>query len=157
MLNACVGLVQSIRLMSRMCSELMRKTPPFHCLITTHHMAKLFSHSCVRVTLKWWIMVPLSPQTEKYTTNSNKSCMCVGVLVSRKRFLCLACGAVMDEPTTKMQLEVFLSCSSLSHCSVKIKVRCFQLLSVEHFHSRCRHVVVVYMLKKLSVADKNLH
>ncbi|XP_058620832.1 DNA repair-scaffolding protein isoform X2 [Onychostoma macrolepis] len=36
-------------------------------------------------------------------------------------FLCLACGAVMDEPTTKMQLEVFLSCSSLSHCTVKIK------------------------------------
>ncbi|XP_058620833.1 DNA repair-scaffolding protein isoform X3 [Onychostoma macrolepis] len=38
-------------------------------------------------------------------------------------FLCLACGAVMDEPTTKMQLEVFLSCSSLSHCTVKIKLQ----------------------------------
>uniref|UniRef100_A0A8C1C632 DUF4503 domain-containing protein n=1 Tax=Cyprinus carpio carpio TaxID=630221 RepID=A0A8C1C632_CYPCA len=41
----------------------------------------------------------------------------------QKGFLCLACGAVVDEPTTKMQLEVFLSCSSLSHCTVKIKLQ----------------------------------
>ncbi|XP_016398848.1 DNA repair-scaffolding protein isoform X1 [Sinocyclocheilus rhinocerous] len=41
----------------------------------------------------------------------------------QKGFLCLACGAVMDEPTTKMELEVFLSCSSLSHCTVKIKLQ----------------------------------
>ncbi|XP_059381052.1 DNA repair-scaffolding protein isoform X1 [Carassius carassius] len=41
----------------------------------------------------------------------------------QKGFLCLACGAVVDEPTTKMQLEVFLSCSSLSHCTIKIKLQ----------------------------------
>lgn len=41
----------------------------------------------------------------------------------QKGFVCLACGAVMDEPTTKMQLEVFLSCSSLSHCTVKVKLQ----------------------------------
>ncbi|ROI16385.1 Microtubule-associated protein RP/EB family member 2 [Anabarilius grahami] len=40
-----------------------------------------------------------------------------------KGFLCLECGAVMDEATTKMQLEVFLSCSSLSHCNVKVKLQ----------------------------------
>ncbi len=79
----------------------------------------------------------------KHLKNSNKSCICVGLLVSRKGFLCLACGAVMDEPSTKMQLEVFLSCSSLSHCTVKIKVRCFQMLYVESFHSHCRHKHVV--------------
>ncbi|XP_016146898.1 DNA repair-scaffolding protein-like [Sinocyclocheilus grahami] len=39
----------------------------------------------------------------------------------QKGFVCLACGAVMDEPIVKMQLEVFLSCSSLSHCTIKIK------------------------------------
>ncbi|XP_043082965.1 LOW QUALITY PROTEIN: DNA repair-scaffolding protein-like [Puntigrus tetrazona] len=37
----------------------------------------------------------------------------------QRGFVCLACGAVMDEPTTKMQLEVFLSCSSLSRCTSK--------------------------------------
>ncbi|RXN24670.1 DNA repair-scaffolding isoform X3 [Labeo rohita] len=41
----------------------------------------------------------------------------------QKGFLCLACGAVMDEPSTMMQLEVFLSCSPLSHCTVKIKLQ----------------------------------
>ncbi|XP_051737475.1 DNA repair-scaffolding protein isoform X3 [Ctenopharyngodon idella] len=41
----------------------------------------------------------------------------------QKGFLCLECGAVMDEATTKMQLEVFLSCSSLSHCNVKVKLQ----------------------------------
>lgn len=42
---------------------------------------------------------------------------------NEKGFICLVCGAVMDEPSTKMQLEVFLSCSSLSHCTVKIKLQ----------------------------------
>ncbi|XP_077101349.1 DNA repair-scaffolding protein isoform X2 [Siphateles boraxobius] len=41
----------------------------------------------------------------------------------QKGFLCLACGAVMDEATIKMQLEVFLSCSSLSHCTVKVQLQ----------------------------------
>ncbi|XP_066538610.1 DNA repair-scaffolding protein isoform X2 [Hoplias malabaricus] len=34
--------------------------------------------------------------------------------------LCVSCGAV-DKPTTKMQLEVFVSCPSMSHCTVKVK------------------------------------
>ncbi|CAM4723689.1 unnamed protein product [Leuciscus chuanchicus] len=41
----------------------------------------------------------------------------------QKGFLCLVCGAVMDEATIKMQLEVFLSCPSLSHCTVKVKLQ----------------------------------
>ncbi|XDV47842.1 hypothetical protein PO909_017395 [Leuciscus waleckii] len=41
----------------------------------------------------------------------------------QKGFLCLVCGAVMDEATIKMQLEVFLSCPSLTHCTVKVKLQ----------------------------------
>uniref|UniRef100_A0A673LL14 DUF4503 domain-containing protein n=1 Tax=Sinocyclocheilus rhinocerous TaxID=307959 RepID=A0A673LL14_9TELE len=81
--------------------------------------------------------------------------MCVGVLVSRKGFLCLACGAVMDEPTTKMELEVFLSCSSLSHCTVKIKVRsdsfmtykCYRILIFVTEKSRSRFLFILFFFK----------
>ncbi|KAG9275793.1 DNA repair-scaffolding protein [Astyanax mexicanus] len=39
----------------------------------------------------------------------------------QEAFLCVECGAV-DKPTQKMQLEVFLSCPSLSECTVKLKL-----------------------------------
>ncbi|XP_055038622.2 DNA repair-scaffolding protein isoform X2 [Misgurnus anguillicaudatus] len=38
-------------------------------------------------------------------------------------FRCLMCGATMDEPTTKMQLDVFLNCPSLRNCTVKVKLQ----------------------------------
>jgi len=54
----------------------------------------------------------------------------------------------MDEATIKMQLEVFLSCSSLSHCTVKVKVRCFQLLYVENLysHSRNKYIILITVM-----------
>lgn len=40
-----------------------------------------------------------------------------------RSFRCLSCKVAVDEPDTKIQLEVFLSCSSLSDCTLKVKVR----------------------------------
>ncbi|KAI4893338.1 hypothetical protein NFI96_024143 [Prochilodus magdalenae] len=40
----------------------------------------------------------------------------------QEAFLCVTCGAV-DKPVTKMQLEVFVDCSLLSGCTVKIKLQ----------------------------------
>ncbi|XP_072536352.1 DNA repair-scaffolding protein [Salminus brasiliensis] len=39
----------------------------------------------------------------------------------QEAFLCVTCGA-LDKPTKQMQLEVFLSCPLLSHCTVKVKL-----------------------------------
>ncbi|TRY90223.1 hypothetical protein DNTS_005829 [Danionella cerebrum] len=62
----------------------------------------------------------------------------------QRGFLCLECGAVMEEANVKMQLEVFLSCSSLNQTTVKVKLhqktirsllsstRCTEGYSVEH-------------------------
>ncbi|XP_026872745.2 DNA repair-scaffolding protein isoform X1 [Electrophorus electricus] len=44
-------------------------------------------------------------------------------------FLCAECG-VVDKPTTKMQLEVFLSCPSLTHSTVKIKLQQKSIVSL---------------------------
>ncbi|XP_056306197.1 DNA repair-scaffolding protein [Danio aesculapii] len=94
--------------------------------------------------IQWPIILDnLSPETQLYSL-----CSVTGVIVAvdentafswpiccrceschleirekQKGFFCLVCGAVMDEPNTKMQLEVFLSCSSLSHCTIKIKLQ----------------------------------
>ncbi|XP_051543317.1 DNA repair-scaffolding protein [Myxocyprinus asiaticus] len=48
----------------------------------------------------------------------------------QKGFLCLMCGTIMEEPTTKMQLEVCLSCPLLSHCTVKIKLQQNTIMSL---------------------------
>ncbi|KAG7455259.1 hypothetical protein MATL_G00254760 [Megalops atlanticus] len=41
----------------------------------------------------------------------------------RQTFFCTLCNTVVDKPTIKMQLDVFLSCLSFSHCTVKIKLQ----------------------------------
>lgn len=51
------------------------------------------------------------------------SCFFFFFYLCRDVFSCAACG-VVDKPSRKMQLEVFLSCSSSSHWTVKVKVRC---------------------------------
>ncbi|XP_057179213.1 DNA repair-scaffolding protein isoform X2 [Triplophysa rosa] len=38
-------------------------------------------------------------------------------------FQCLMCGAMMDEPNTKMRLDVFVCCPSMGHCTVKVKLQ----------------------------------
>ncbi|XP_051970402.1 DNA repair-scaffolding protein [Xyrauchen texanus] len=48
----------------------------------------------------------------------------------QKGFFCLMCGTTMEEPTTKMQLEVCLSCPLLSHCTVKIKLQQNTIMSL---------------------------
>ncbi|XP_060727034.1 DNA repair-scaffolding protein isoform X3 [Tachysurus vachellii] len=44
-------------------------------------------------------------------------------------FSCAACG-VVDKPSRKMQLEVFLSCSSSSHWTVKVKLQQNSIMSL---------------------------
>ncbi|XP_076826415.1 DNA repair-scaffolding protein [Brachyhypopomus gauderio] len=44
-------------------------------------------------------------------------------------FLCVSCGAV-DKPTTKMQLEVFLSCPSLRDGTAKVKLQQKSIVSL---------------------------
>ncbi len=39
-----------------------------------------------------------------------------------QNFHCVSCKSAVDKPDTKIQLEVFLS-SSLSNCTLKVKVR----------------------------------
>lgn len=51
------------------------------------------------------------------------SCRLEAAQDKREGFLCLMCGAVMDEPTTKMQLDVFVCCPSMRHCTVKVKLQ----------------------------------
>ncbi|KAA0704494.1 DNA repair-scaffolding protein [Triplophysa tibetana] len=41
----------------------------------------------------------------------------------REGFQCLMCGAMMDEPNTKMRLDVFVCCPSMRHCTVKVKLQ----------------------------------
>ncbi|XP_017281526.1 DNA repair-scaffolding protein isoform X2 [Kryptolebias marmoratus] len=38
-------------------------------------------------------------------------------------FLCVSCKSVLDKPDTKVQLEVFLSSSALSNCTLKVKLQ----------------------------------
>ncbi|KAM9719324.1 DNA repair-scaffolding protein [Menidia menidia] len=45
-------------------------------------------------------------------------------------FHCDSCKAVVDKPDTKVQLEVFLQCSFLSDCTVKVKLQQKTIMSV---------------------------
>ncbi|XP_071782623.2 DNA repair-scaffolding protein [Centroberyx gerrardi] len=45
-------------------------------------------------------------------------------------FRCISCKSVVEKPTMKMQLEVFLSCSSLSNCTVKVKLQQNTIMSL---------------------------
>uniref|UniRef100_A0A3Q3MCG2 Scaffold protein involved in DNA repair n=1 Tax=Mastacembelus armatus TaxID=205130 RepID=A0A3Q3MCG2_9TELE len=47
-------------------------------------------------------------------------------------FHCVSCNSAVDKPGTNIRLEVFLSCSSLSNCTLKVKVRTI-LLGFKHF------------------------
>uniref|UniRef100_A0AAR2KDJ1 DUF4503 domain-containing protein n=1 Tax=Pygocentrus nattereri TaxID=42514 RepID=A0AAR2KDJ1_PYGNA len=51
------------------------------------------------------------------------------IQTKQEAFLCATCGAV-DTPTTKMQLEVFISCPLLNHCTVKVKLQQKSIMSL---------------------------
>ncbi|XP_028987491.1 DNA repair-scaffolding protein isoform X2 [Betta splendens] len=44
------------------------------------------------------------------------------ILAGSKNYYCAACKSAMDKPDTKMQLDVFLSCPTLSNCTLKVKL-----------------------------------
>ncbi|KAK6302760.1 hypothetical protein J4Q44_G00271150 [Coregonus suidteri] len=45
-------------------------------------------------------------------------------------FLCVACDSLVDQPTMNMQLEVFMNCSTLKDCTVKVKLQQSTIISV---------------------------
>ncbi|KAF7666283.1 hypothetical protein LDENG_00113690 [Lucifuga dentata] len=45
-------------------------------------------------------------------------------------FHCVPCNSTVDKPVMKFQLEVFLSCSSLSNCTMKIKLEQNTIMSI---------------------------
>ncbi|XP_069548023.1 DNA repair-scaffolding protein [Brachyistius frenatus] len=45
-------------------------------------------------------------------------------------FHCVSCKSTVDKPDTKIQLEVFLSSSSLSNCTIKVKLQQKTIMSV---------------------------
>ncbi|KAM9322505.1 LOW QUALITY PROTEIN: DNA repair-scaffolding protein [Pholidichthys leucotaenia] len=45
-------------------------------------------------------------------------------------FHCLTCKSDMDKPVTKIQLEVFLSCPSLTNCTMKVKLQQRTIMSI---------------------------
>ncbi|XP_029930865.1 DNA repair-scaffolding protein [Myripristis murdjan] len=45
-------------------------------------------------------------------------------------FHCVSCNALVEKPSMKVQLEVFLSCSSLSNCTVKVKLQQNTIMSI---------------------------
>ncbi|KAL7886878.1 hypothetical protein AOLI_G00045990 [Acnodon oligacanthus] len=51
------------------------------------------------------------------------------IQTKQEAFLCATCGAV-DKPTMKMQLEVFVSCPLLNHCTVKVKLQQKSIMSL---------------------------
>ncbi|XP_062284908.1 DNA repair-scaffolding protein [Scomber scombrus] len=47
-----------------------------------------------------------------------------------QNFHCVSCKSVVDKPDTKIQLEVFLSSSSLTDCTIKVKLQQKTIMSV---------------------------
>ncbi|XP_030016076.1 DNA repair-scaffolding protein isoform X2 [Sphaeramia orbicularis] len=48
----------------------------------------------------------------------------------QQNFHCVSCKSVVDKPMTRLQLEVFLSVSSLSNCTVKVKLQQKTIMSI---------------------------
>ncbi|KAM4557108.1 DNA repair-scaffolding protein isoform 2-T2 [Fundulus diaphanus] len=47
-----------------------------------------------------------------------------------QNFRCVSCKSMLDKPDTKVQLEVFLSSSSLSNCTLKVKLQRRTIMSI---------------------------
>ncbi|XP_023259543.1 DNA repair-scaffolding protein isoform X1 [Seriola lalandi dorsalis] len=47
-----------------------------------------------------------------------------------QNFHCVSCKSAVDKPDTKIQLEVLLSCSSLSDCTLKVKLQKKTIMSI---------------------------
>ncbi|XP_027876731.1 DNA repair-scaffolding protein isoform X3 [Xiphophorus couchianus] len=47
-----------------------------------------------------------------------------------QNFHCISCKSTLDKPDTKVQLEVFLSSSSLSNCTLKVKLQQKTIMSI---------------------------
>ncbi|XP_026230070.1 DNA repair-scaffolding protein isoform X2 [Anabas testudineus] len=52
------------------------------------------------------------------------------LLSESKKFFCVPCESTVGKPDTKIQLEVFLSCTSLNNCTLKVKLQQKTIMSI---------------------------
>ncbi|XP_067330832.1 DNA repair-scaffolding protein isoform X4 [Channa argus] len=52
------------------------------------------------------------------------------MIAESHNFHCVSCESAVDNPDTKIQLEVFLTCSSLTNCTLKVKLQQKTIMSI---------------------------